>query len=253
MLARLRGHLSYANVVATIALFVALSTGGAYATHLVVNSSDVVDNSLLGADVKGKQGTSTAPAVNGSLTTHDISGQQANAANGTPFVQGSLTTWDIADGTLRSADVLDNSLGAADLAPNSVNTSKVANNEIRSEDVRDDTLLGGGLTSADLGEDSVGANEFQFGVLQHHTRPWSASTLDDSTSVKELQVSCPLASLGEEVTGGGFVISGPSGENVPSVVVQRSYAVNESTWLVRAVATAGTPTWHLTVIANCAQ
>jgi len=253
MLAKLRPRLTYANVMSTIAVFVALSTGGAYATHLVVNSSDVVDESLTGADVRGKPGTMTTPSVNGSLTTHDIAGQPANMANGSPFVQGSLTTWDIADGTLRSADVSDNSLGAADLASNSVNTSEVSNNEIRSADVRDDTFADGGLTSADLGEDSVGSSEFQFGVLQHHTRPWSASTLDNSTAVKELQVSCPLASNGEEVTGGGYVISGPSGENVPSVVVQRSYAVNESTWLVRAVATSGTPMWHLTVIANCAQ
>jgi hypothetical protein len=253
MLARLRAHLSYANVVATIALFVALSTGGAYATHLVVNSSDVVDESLTGADVKGKAGTITAPSVNGSLTTHDIAGQPANMANGSPFIQGSLTTWDIADATVRSADVSDNSLAAGDLAPSSVNTSEVADNEIRSEDVRNDNLMGGGLTSADLGEDSVGPSEFQFGVLASHTRPWSASTLDNSTSVKELQVSCPLAANREEVTGGGFVIAGPGGENVPSVVVQRSYAVDQSTWLVRAVATSGSPTWHLTVIANCAQ
>jgi hypothetical protein len=242
MLAKLRSHARH-NIVGYLALFVANEWTGA----------NIVDESLTGADVRGKAGTSTTPSVNGSLTTHEIAGQPANAANGSPFVQGSLTTWDIADGTLRSADVLDNSLGAADLAPNSVNTSKVANNEIRSADVRDDTFPDGGLTSADLAEDSVGRSEFQFGVLQDHTRPWSASTLDNSTSVKELQVSCPLAAYGEEVTGGGFVIAGPSGENVPSVVVQRSYAVNDSTWLVRAVATSGSPTWHLTVIANCAQ
>jgi hypothetical protein len=120
MLARLRPRLTYANVMATLAFFLALSTGGAYATHLVVNSSDVVDESLTGADVRGKPGTSTKPSVNGSLTTHDISGQPANAANGSPFVQGSLTTWDIADGTLRSADVLDNSLTGADVLESSL-------------------------------------------------------------------------------------------------------------------------------------
>jgi len=251
MLARMRVHVRH-NIVGYLALFVALGGTGAYAAN-EWTGANIVDESLTGADVKGKAGTMSAPSVNGSLTTHDIAGQPANMANGSPFVQGSLTTWDIADGTLRGADVLDNSLGAADLASGSVNTSKVANNEIRSEDVRDDSLMGGGLTSADLGEDSVGRSEFQFGVLQDHIRTWSASTLDNSTSVKELQVSCPLAANGEEVTGGGFVIAGPGGENIPSVVVQRSYAVDQSTWLVRAVATSGSPTWHLTVIANCAQ
>jgi hypothetical protein len=137
MLARMRPRLTYANVMATLAFFLALSTGGAYATHLVVNSSDVVDNSLIGADVKGKAGTSTTASVNGSLTTDDISGQQGNPAVGSPFVQGSLTTWDVADGTLRSADVLDNSLGAGDLAPNSVNTSEVADNSLTGADIKD--------------------------------------------------------------------------------------------------------------------
>jgi hypothetical protein len=126
MLAKLRPRLTYANVVATIALFLALSTGGAYATHLVVNGSDAVDESLTGADVRGKPGTSTTPSVNGSLSTHDISGQPANAANGSPFVQGSLTTWDIADGTVRSADVLDNALKGADIDESSLGQVPVA-------------------------------------------------------------------------------------------------------------------------------
>ena len=34
--------------------------------------------------------------------------------------------------------------------------------------------------------------------------------------------------------------------------IQRSYAVSKSTWLVRAVATSGTPEWQLTGIATCA-
>jgi hypothetical protein len=113
--AKLRPHLSFANVASALALFIAVSTGGAYATHLVVNGSDVVDESLTGADVRGKPGTATKPSVNGSLTTHEIAGQPADAANGSPSIQGSLTTWDIADATLRSADVSDNSLTGADI------------------------------------------------------------------------------------------------------------------------------------------
>ena len=111
---------------------------------------------------------------------------------------------------------------------------------------------GGGLTSADLAENSVGAHQFQYGVLQSHARTWVGSTATNADTIKELQVSCPLAANGEEVTGGGYVISN-GGANVPSVVVQRSYAVDEHTWLVRAVATSGTPTWGLTVTANCIQ
>ena len=109
MLAKLRPRSAY-DVMAALALLVALSTGGAYASHLVVDSSDVVDNSLTGADVRGKPGTSSTAAVNGSLTTDDIAGQQANAANGTPFVDGTLTQWDLKNGSVTGSDVLESSL-----------------------------------------------------------------------------------------------------------------------------------------------
>jgi hypothetical protein len=105
---------SHATVVAYLALFVALGGTGAYAAN-EWTGTNIVDESLTGADVRGKAGTMSTPSVNGSLTTHDIAGQPANMANGSPFVQGSLTTWDIADGTLRSADVSDNSLTGADI------------------------------------------------------------------------------------------------------------------------------------------
>jgi hypothetical protein len=129
MLAKLRPRLTYANVMSTIAVFVAVSTGGAYAANTVfsidivdgevktadlasgsVSGGKVADNSLTGADVLGKPGTSTAPAVNGSLTTDDIAGQQANAANGTPFIDGSLTQWDLKNGSVTGSDVVESSL-----------------------------------------------------------------------------------------------------------------------------------------------
>src|SRR5688572_2946086 len=105
MLPRLRSRLTYANVMSTIAVFAALGTGGAYATHLVVNSSDVVEESLTGADVRGKPGTMTAPSVNGSLSTHDVAGQPANIANGSAFIDGTLTQWDVKNEALTSADL----------------------------------------------------------------------------------------------------------------------------------------------------
>jgi hypothetical protein len=109
---------SPAMVVALLALFVALGPS-AYATHLIVNSSDVVDESLTGVDIRGAFGTSTTPGVNGSLTGADVYGQPAIPAVGQPFVNGGLTGWDIADGTLRLAD----------LGPNSVDASKIVNDE----------------------------------------------------------------------------------------------------------------------------
>jgi hypothetical protein len=52
-------RLSYANVTATLALFVALG-GRAYAAA-TISGADVVDESLTGADIKGKSATSPPP------------------------------------------------------------------------------------------------------------------------------------------------------------------------------------------------
>jgi hypothetical protein len=160
MLARMRtrrpGH---ATVVAYLALFVALGGTGAYAAN-EWTGANIVDESLTGADVKGKPGTMAAPSVNGSLTTHEIAGQPANMANGSPFVQGSLTTWDVADSTLRSADVQDNSLAAGDLAPGSVNTSEVADNSLTGADIQDQSGVDTCVSSARIGQLCVRVENF---------------------------------------------------------------------------------------------
>src|SRR5256885_2419131 len=89
----------HATVVAYLALFIALG-GTAYAAN-EWTGDNIVDESLTGADIQGAAGTAVAPAVNGSLTTDDVAGQQADPANGTPFVDGTLTTWDIKDHSLK--------------------------------------------------------------------------------------------------------------------------------------------------------
>ena len=49
---KLRERLTYANVMSTLAVFMFLASGTAYASHLIVRSSDVVNNSLKGVDIK---------------------------------------------------------------------------------------------------------------------------------------------------------------------------------------------------------
>ena len=109
MLGKLRSHLGH-NAVAYVALFVALG-GSAYAAN-EWSGANIQDETLTGADVMGKAGTSTVGAVNGSLSSEDIGGQQANAAQRTPFVDGALTTWDVKNGTLRADDVANDSSGS---------------------------------------------------------------------------------------------------------------------------------------------
>jgi hypothetical protein len=87
MLGQLRKRLTYANVMSTLAVFLVLTTGTAWATHLVVNSSDVVDESLVSADLKNGAAVKTVDVMDASLTGTDVG-------------QDSLTGADIKESTL---------------------------------------------------------------------------------------------------------------------------------------------------------
>jgi hypothetical protein len=129
MLSKL-GRPNHSTVVAYLALFVALGGTGAYASHELIDSSDVVADSLTGSDIKGRNATSTQAGTNGSIGTAEISGQPSNAALGQPAVNGSLTTYDIQDRSLRAGDLGLNSLTASELGSNSVSTSELKDGSV---------------------------------------------------------------------------------------------------------------------------
>jgi hypothetical protein len=124
VLAKLRPRSAY-DVLAALAFFIAVSTGSAYAIN-EWTGANIVDESLTGADVQGKAVAGTTPAVNGSLTTHDIAGQQANSASGTPFIDGTLTQWDIKNSSVTGGDLAGNTVGAADIATDAVGAPELA-------------------------------------------------------------------------------------------------------------------------------
>ena len=84
MLSTLRARLTYANVVATIALFVAL--GGSSYAAITITSRNVPRNALTGADIRGLTGRDVR---NNSLTGRDVK---------------RLTTRDVANGRLLAED-----------------------------------------------------------------------------------------------------------------------------------------------------
>ena len=129
---------------------------------------------------------------------------------------------------------------------------------VATSEVLNDTATGGGLTAADLRSGSVGSAEIATGGVRsadvQDERPMAAgSRAPTSPKTRSVAVNfssgcwtprphvervhghqrgagqgayggLPCSANGEEVTGGGYVISN-NGVNVPSVVVQRSYAV----------------------------
>ena len=153
----MRSKLTYANVTSTLALVVALTAGTAYAAN-EWTGANIVNESLTGADVKGRDGTADTPPVNGSIGSADISGQPPNVRHGTPFVDGALTTWDIMDGAIRIADIAQGAVTNTRLAADAVTTDKIAPETITGADVQSNSLDGSditGLTGGDVMPDSL--------------------------------------------------------------------------------------------------
>ena len=103
---RPRRRLSYANVVATMAVFLAIGGGAAFAASTLpansVNSKTVKDNKLKSVDLKDGKAVSTDDVIDASLT-------------GTDVADASLTGDDVANGSLTGTDVTDNSLTGDDV------------------------------------------------------------------------------------------------------------------------------------------
>ena len=114
MLNGLRHHLR-SNLIAYLALFVALGGTGAYAAN-TIGSEDVIDNSLRTEDIQ----TAT-------LLRQD---HKPEELTGTYILDGSLSFFDLAPGTIVNSR----------LADNAVTSGKVASNTLTGDDVNEGTL-----------------------------------------------------------------------------------------------------------------
>lgn len=83
-MSRLRRHLSYANVVASLALFAAL--GGTSYAAITITSKNVKNGTLTTTDLKDNAAVKSADVVNGSLLSKDFKPGQLVA--GAPGPQG---------------------------------------------------------------------------------------------------------------------------------------------------------------------
>jgi hypothetical protein len=156
----LRSRLTFSNVASGLALFIALSTGGAYAAN-TIGSSDVIDNSLLSQDIK----------------------------------DGNVKGVDLANGSVSSGRIIDGSVANADLAADSVTSADVAGNTLTGSDVKESSLDLGGFFAAASGAGACTGDsgvptecgkatitlEHSGRVLVNATGQWNTFHLDDIT------------------------------------------------------------------------
>jgi hypothetical protein len=137
MYRRIRPNLTYANVMSTIAVLLAIGGGAAYAaTHLKPNS------------VKSKQ------IKDGAVGTNDLA---PNAVSSSKILDGAVGAGDLVDGGVGTADLADGSVTTGKLANDAVTGAKIAANTITGQDINE---LGLDFGCADP---SANVNAVQFG------------------------------------------------------------------------------------------
>ena len=184
-------------------------------------------------------------------------GGAANAADtvfSTDIVDGEVQNADLASNAVTSEKIYSNSVNASDVRDNNVTSSEIASDSVTSSELATNAvnfseIATSAVDVSEIAAGAVGASELGSGAVPSRTYTRQANTAIDTTTSKEITVACDVPQ--DKVVGGGFVIAGAGGANVPNVAIQRSFALNASTWLVRAAASSGAPNWQITVVATC--
>jgi hypothetical protein len=128
MLGKLRSRLSYANVVATMALFVALGGTGAYAANTVF-SSDIVDGEVKAPDIAANA-VDSARVRDNTLNTFDV-----HSFIGDDVIDGTLTGADIGDGTVTRADIADGTILGTDVREETIDGNNIVDGSLDAFDI----------------------------------------------------------------------------------------------------------------------
>jgi len=223
---RLKRWLSYGNVTATVAVFLAISGTAAAVTLAPTNS--VVSGSIKNGEVR------TADLRGGAVSGAKL---RANSVGSGKVVDGSLNSSDVRDDSLEQIDLAESSVGNTELADNSVGSSKIQPGEVTSVDISNS-----GILSEDMVPDQIGAREVR--GLTTATSP--IGTAISPSSAGNAQVTCPNGGM---VVGGGYawendaftwIIGSTPSETDPT-----------HTWTVRGYVPGGGPSNRLYAWATC--
>jgi hypothetical protein len=217
-MSRLRRHITYANVISTLALFLVLAGGSALAAKRLhhtnalrpnsVNTLTVKNNTLQSADLKDGAAVTGADVVDGSLGDSDLRDGSVDSSRLLSDLAGpsKVVNGAIVAGKLRGATVI-----KADLQPESVNGSKVADNSLTGADVAANGIDASRIDTTSFPEVSDAA---QIGTLTSKgSEQLVSSTLGRRTTAvgngeilsngaQRMLVECPFAGYEKPIAGG---------------------------------------------------
>jgi len=148
---RIRSKLTYANVMASVAVFAALG-GGAFAASQKAAKDTVISKSIKNGKVK------SADLQDGGVGPGDLAADSVGAAalrdgevGGAELTDGGITGDDVADGGLTGADLANGGVTGADLANGGITGADVADDGLAGADIAGDTLTGDDIDESTLG------------------------------------------------------------------------------------------------------
>lgn len=237
---QLSKHLSFANVIACIALFVALS-GAAYAAQATL----------------GKKAVKTQNLANGAVTAVKLRG---GAVTNLKLRNGAVTGAKVAKATIGSSQLANGAVRAEQLANGVVTTAKLKNAAVNAEKIAGNAVGGNQLApnsvvTAKIQDGAVSSTKLASSLLaslvKNVTYVSKASVSDIGSETKTVSAECPA---GRQVVGGGARVVGGG----PTVALTESVPVlsggKRTSWSAAASATA-TPgsAWAVEAFAICAE
>jgi hypothetical protein len=233
MLRRLRPRLSYANVIATLALFIALG-GGAYAAVTAPKNS-VTSRSIRNGQVK-RVDLAARAVTNSRIGPNAVSNSKVgpNAVSTGKIADNAVTTTKVLDGAITTSKVLDAAITTPKLADNSVTQSKLSTNSVNGlTNIEDGTVTGADVLENTLKfgcsattVQSPNSGPFQIGTdgacafVMHPsgTRTWSQAATDCNGVVGDSTLANPaqIEQLGATNGGAQSPVAGTSGIWTPN-------------------------------------
>lgn len=220
---QLSKHLSFANAISCVALFVALS-GAAYAASTTL----------------GRKSVKTQNLANGAVTTLKL---RNGSVSNLKLRNGAVSGAKIASGTIGATQLANGAVRSAALGGSVVTESKLKNGAVTTE-----KLASGAVTAAKLSSTLSGV------LVKNVSYASAASTANTEEKAKTVSAQCPS---GKQAVGGGARVTGAE---VTKVAVTESIpAVNgegkRSGWTATAAPVGGTEPkpWAVEAFAVCAE
>jgi hypothetical protein len=238
----LRKHLSVANVISCIALFVALS-GAAYAAKATLGNKSVKTRNLANGSVTKlklhREAVTGLKLRNGSVTGAKIA---LGAVGSTQLADGGVRSADLGGGVVTEGKLKNGAVTEAKIFNSAVTNSKIGPNAVATGKIAD-----GAVTSAKL------ATSFLAQLIKNASYVVATSVSNEEDKPKTVTATCPS---GKQVMGGGARVVGAE---VTTVALTGSTPFvsadgKRTGWTATADAIAADPKpWSVEATAICAE